>query len=54
MLVVSAEQIAFYGHMARVGEILGISELIIPTLTIVDMEDFYNVSVTAEKWLKIT
>jgi hypothetical protein len=54
VLVVSAEQVALCGHMARVGEILGIAELCLPSTKIVEMEEFSNVSVTAEKWLNIT
>jgi hypothetical protein len=54
VVVVSAQNIALYGHLARVGEIFGISELCIPNKGIIDMEEFYNVSVTAEKWLNIT
>jgi hypothetical protein len=54
VLVVSAKQVALYGHLARVGEIMGIAELCLPNTNIVEMEEFNTVSVTAEKWLNIT
>ena len=54
LLVVSAEKIALYGHLARVSEIMGVEELCIPNKNITKMQDFYNVSVTAENWLNIT
>lgn len=54
IIVISAEKIALYGHLARVCEIMGVKELCIPNKSITSEEDFYNVSVTAENWLNIT
>ena len=53
-MVTSSKSVALLGHMARTGEIFGISELIIPSLKVLEKEDFKSISVTAERWLKIT
>lgn len=53
VMIISATNIALYGHIARTGEIFGIREMIIPSLEVVEKEEFKSVSVTAEKWLRI-
>lgn len=53
-MVTSSKSEALIGHLARTGEIFGINELIVPTAKIIESDQFKSISVTAERWLKIS
>jgi hypothetical protein len=53
-MVTSSKSEALIGHLARTGEIFGIEELIVPCRKVIDLDQFKSISVTAERWLKIT
>ena len=40
--------------LCRTSEIFGISELVLASSTVLDEKEFKSLSVTSEKWLKIT
>jgi hypothetical protein len=54
LLVASSRSEVLIGHLTRTGEIFGIEELIIPDLKTIALDSFKSISVTAERWLKIT
>jgi hypothetical protein len=53
-MVTSSKSEALIGHLARTGEIFGIEELIIPCKKVIELDQFKSISVTAERWLKIS
>ena len=40
--------------LCRTSEIFGVSELVLASSTVLDEKEFKSLSVTSEKWLKIT
>lgn len=53
-MVTSAKSEALIGHLARTGEIFGIDQLVLPCRKIIELDQFKSISVTAERWLKIS